>query len=170
MCLFPDLMNTSVHAPFLPPRGLDPARPSCDALHELFTDTRGYQIQRKASPTCHRSLDPLTSRAQFKIHVLKCTFRDFPGSPVVRNLTSSAGAAVLIRCQGSMIHMPCGQNQNLNPKQYCNTFSEDFYNGPHQKKIKNRMLFEKCSVLTHHFTSILSFKYQLMIPVLPQKA
>lgn len=57
-----------------------------------------------------------------------------------------------------------------NQKQYCNTFSEDFYNGPHQKKIKNKMLFEKCSVLSHHFTSILSFKYRLMIPVLPQKA
>ena len=138
----PDLTNTSVHAPFLPPRWLNPARPSCDALHELFTDIRGYQIQRKASPTCRRSLDPLTSRAQFKTHVLKCTFRDFPGSPVVRNLTSSAGADILIPCQGAKIHMPCGQNQNLKQKQYCNKFSEDFYNGPRQKK----KLKTKCSL------------------------
>ena len=87
---------------------------------------------------------------------------------LVGNCKQDAG---LFLRAAATIHTPCGQHRNLEQKQYCNKFSEDFYNGPRQKKkIKNKTLFEKCSVLSRHFTSILSFSYRLMIPVLPPKA
>ena len=45
-------------------------------------------------------------------------------------------------------HMPCGQkNQNIKQKQYCNKFSKDFKNGPHQKKKSKKS--HKCIIL--HF-------------------
>ena len=28
-------------------------------------------------------------------------------------------------------HMPCGQNQNIKQRQYCNKFNKDFKTGPH---------------------------------------
>ena len=53
---------------------------------------------------------------------------------MVKTLPSNAGAAGLIPGQGAKIPRAWGpKNQNIKQKQYCNKFSKDFKNGPHQK-------------------------------------
>ena len=60
---------------------------------------------------------------------------DFPGGPVVKTSPSSARCVGLIPGQGVKTpHASRPKNQNINQKQYCNKFSKDFKNGPHQKK------------------------------------
>ena len=61
---------------------------------------------------------------------------DFPGSPVVKTLPSNAGGVGSIPGQGAKItHASQPEKpKNIKQKQYCNKFSKDFKNGPHQKK------------------------------------
>ena len=64
----------------------------------------------------------------------KCE-RDFPGSPVVQTSPSNTGGAGSIPGQGARIpHASWPKHQNIKQKQYCNKFTKDFKNGPHQKK------------------------------------
>ena len=71
------------------------------------------------------------------MHLLKSTFWDFPGGPVVKTLSSNAGSAGSIPGRGAKIpHASRPKNQNLKQKQYCNKFNKDFKNGPHQEKKK----------------------------------
>ena len=52
---------------------------------------------------------------------------DFPGTPVVKTLPSSAGGAGSI--PGREAEIPCAlepKNQNIKQKQYCNKFNKDF--------------------------------------------
>ena len=121
--VFPDLMNTFSLSPTTV-TGSSQALLWCSAW-ALYWHQRLPDIE-KSLPHLHRSLDLLTFKAQFKTHVLKCTFRDFPGSPVVRNLTCSAGATISIPCQGATIPHALWPKQNLKQKQYCNKFSKDF--------------------------------------------
>ena len=58
--------------------------------------------------------------------------RDFPSSPVVKALPSSAGGSGVIPGRGARIpHVSWPKDQNIKQKQYGNKFSEDFKNGPH---------------------------------------
>ena len=64
---------------------------------------------------------------------------DFPGSPVVKTLPSNGGGAGSNPGQGAKIpHAWRPKKQNIKQKQYCNKFNNDFKNGPHQKKKKER--------------------------------
>ena len=66
----------------------------------------------------------------------KIESRDFPGSPVVKALPFNAKRAGSIPGRETKIpHASWPKNQNIKQKQYCNKFSKDFKNGPHQKKI-----------------------------------
>ena len=57
-----------------------------------------------------------------------------PGCPVVKTSPSSAGGRGLIWGRGAKILHALGpEDQN---RQYCNKFSQDFKNGPHQKILK----------------------------------
>ena len=60
----------------------------------------------------------------------------FPGGAVVESLPANAGGgAGLIPGWGAKFpHALQPKNQNIKQKQYCNKFSKDFKNGPHQKK------------------------------------
>ena len=61
--------------------------------------------------------------------------KDFPGSPVVKTLSSSAEGIGLIPGQGAKIsHSSQPKNQNIKQKQCCNKFNKDFKNGPHPEK------------------------------------
>ena len=52
--------------------------------------------------------------------------RDFPGSPVVKNLPFNAKGAGLIPGQGTNIpHTSRAKNQNIKQEQYCNKFNKD---------------------------------------------
>ena len=54
---------------------------------------------------------------------------------MVGNSSSNAGGVGSIPGWGAGIpHASWPKNQNIKEKQYCNKFSEDFKNGPHQKK------------------------------------
>ena len=76
------------------------------------------------------------------MHLLKSTFWDFPGGPVVKTLSSNAGSAGSIPGRGAKIpHASRPKNQNLKQKQYCNKFNKDFKNGPHQEKKKKSTFF-----------------------------
>ena len=55
----------------------------------------------------------------------------FPGGPVVRTLPSSAEGVGLIPGGELRSHVHRGQKQNMEQKQYCHKFNEDFKNGPH---------------------------------------
>ena len=67
---------------------------------------------------------------------IKTTMRDFPGGPVVRASPSNAGGVGSIPGRGAKIsHALQPKNQNIKQKQYCNKFSKDFKNGPHQEII-----------------------------------
>ena len=60
---------------------------------------------------------------------------DFPGSPVVKTLPSSARGAGSIPAWGAKFpHALWPKNQKIRQKQYCNKFNKDFKNGPHKKK------------------------------------
>ena len=60
------------------------------------------------------------------------------GGLVVKTSPSNAGGTGLIPGQGAKIpHASGSKNQNIKQKQYCNKFSKDFKNGPHQKIFKN---------------------------------
>ena len=62
-------------------------------------------------------------------------YRDFPGSPMLKTSPSNAGGASSIPGQAAKIpHALRPKSQNIKQKQYCNKFSKDFKNGPHQKK------------------------------------
>ena len=57
---------------------------------------------------------------------------------MVKTLLSNAGGAGSIPGQGAKIpHASRPKYQNIKQKQYCNKFSKDFKNGPHQKKKKS---------------------------------
>ena len=67
------------------------------------------------------------------------SLRDFPGGPVVGTSPSNAGLI-----PGWRTWIPCAlqpRNQDIKQKQYCNKFSKDFKNGPHQKKIVSSLTF-----------------------------
>ena len=52
--------------------------------------------------------------------------KDFPGSPVVKNLPFNAKGAGLIPGQGTNIpHTSRVKNQNIKREQYCNKFNKD---------------------------------------------
>ena len=56
-------------------------------------------------------------------NVRKISFRDFPGSPVVKSSPSNAGGAGSIPGQGAKIsHAPGPKKQDIKQKQYCNKF------------------------------------------------
>ena len=64
-------------------------------------------------------------------------YGDFPGGPVVKTSPSNAGGVGSIPGQGVKIpHASRPKNQNVKQKLYCNKFSKDFKNGPHQKFFK----------------------------------
>ena len=66
------------------------------------------------------------------------------GCPVVKTLPFNAGGVGLIPGQGGKIpHVTGPKNPNIRQKQYCNTFSKDFKNSPHQKIKKNPKIFKK---------------------------
>ena len=66
---------------------------------------------------------------------LKSSHCDFPGGPVVKTSPSNAGGVGSIPGWGAKIPHALGpKNQNIEQKQYCNTFNKDSKNGPHQKK------------------------------------
>ena len=66
---------------------------------------------------------------------------DFPGSPVVKILPSSAGDTGSILGQGAKTpHASWPKNQNIKQKQYCNKFNEDFKKMVHIKKKKPKKL------------------------------
>ena len=61
--------------------------------------------------------------------------KDFPGGP------SNAEGVGLI--PDSRSHTSCGQKtQNIKQKCYCNEFTKDFKNGPHQKNLPKN-IFQK---------------------------
>ena len=65
----------------------------------------------------------------------KETTGDFPGSPVVKTLPSSAGGMRSIPGQGAkMTHILWPKIQRIKQKQYSSKFNEDFKNHPHKKK------------------------------------
>ena len=67
----------------------------------------------------------------------KTLWRDFPEGPVVKTSPSNAGGAGSIPGQGDKIpHALRPKNQNIKQKQYCNKFTKDFKNCPHQKNLK----------------------------------
>ena len=69
-------------------------------------------------------------------HVQKILKWDFPGGSVVKKSPANAGDAGSIPDWGAKIpHGSWPKNQNINQKQYCNKFNEDFNDGSHQKKI-----------------------------------
>ena len=56
------------------------------------------------------------------------------------HLPVQAGGASSIPGQGVKIPHALGpKHQNIKQKRYCNTFNKDFQNGPHQKKILNKI-------------------------------
>ena len=60
---------------------------------------------------------------------------DFPGSPVVKTLPSSAVGGGSVPGRGAKIpHASRPKHQNINQKQYCNKFNKNFKIGTHQKK------------------------------------
>ena len=62
--------------------------------------------------------------------------RELPGGPVVKSSPSNARGAGLIPGWGDKIlHASGSKIQNIKQKQYCNKFSKDFKNGPHQKSL-----------------------------------
>ena len=62
--------------------------------------------------------------------------QNFPGGP------SNAEGVGLI--PDSRSHMSCGQKtQNIKQKRYCNEFNKDFKNGPHKKKIFQKIFLKK---------------------------
>ena len=66
--------------------------------------------------------------------------RDFPGSPVVKTLPSSAEGMGLISGRGARIpRASWPKNQNIKQKQYCNKLNKDFRKGPSlvAQKVKN---------------------------------
>ena len=70
---------------------------------------------------------------------------EFPGGPVVK--TSSSSAGVRVCWEAKIPHALRPKKQNTKQKQCCNKFNKDFKNGPHQK----RSLGKKLSLLS--FTS-----------------
>lgn len=66
--------------------------------------------------------------------------RNFPSGLVVATSPSTVGNLIsissLVRELGSQV--PCGQNsQDVEQKQHCNEFSEDFKGGPHHNIVNN---------------------------------
>ena len=54
---------------------------------------------------------------------------------MIKTSPSNAGGVGSFPGQGAKIpHALWPKNQNIKQKQYCNKFSKDFKNGPHQKK------------------------------------
>ena len=63
--------------------------------------------------------------------------RDFPGGPVVK--TSASTAEALGSIPGWGVKILCAswpKKQNINQKQYCNKFNEDFDGKKHKKTVK----------------------------------
>ena len=68
---------------------------------------------------------------------------DVPGGPVVKTSPSRSGGKGSIPDQGAKIQhasQPKHQNikQQIKQKHYCNRFSEDFKDGPHQNKKRKK--------------------------------
>ena len=56
---------------------------------------------------------------------------DFPGGPIVKSPSSTAGVAGLILGQGAKFpHASWPKNPNMSQKQYSNKSNENFKNGP----------------------------------------
>ena len=67
------------------------------------------------------------------LNVSKCVNWD---SLVVQSLPSNAGAVDLIPGWGAKARYALGpKNQNIKQKQYCNKFSTNLKNGPHQNNL-----------------------------------
>ena len=63
------------------------------------------------------------------------SFKDFSGGPVGKTSPSNAGDVGSIPGWGAKITHALGPKpQNTKHKQYCNSFSKDFKNGPHKKE------------------------------------
>ena len=72
---------------------------------------------------------------------VKAADKNFPGGPVVKIPPSNAGSAGSSPGWGAKIpYAFWPKNQNIKQKLYCNKFSEDFKNGPCQKKKKKSSL------------------------------
>ena len=71
------------------------------------------------------------------------SFRDFPGSPMVKTLLSNVGGRGRYDSQQGSEGPTClvAKNQNTKQKQYCNKFNEDVKNGPHQKNLLKNYSF-----------------------------
>ena len=58
---------------------------------------------------------------------------------MINTLPSNAGGVGLIPGRGAKIpHASGPKHQSIKQKQYCNKFSKDFKNGPHQKILKKK--------------------------------
>ena len=53
-------------------------------------------------------------------------------------LPMQGGAGSILGWGAKIPHASGPKNQNIKQKQYCNIFSEDFKNGPHQKILKKK--------------------------------
>ena len=77
----------------------------------------------------------------------KAADKNFPGGPVVKIPSSNAGSADSSPCWGAKIpYAFWPKNQNIKQKLYCNKYSEDFKNGPRQKKKKIFFNIEVCRI------------------------
>ena len=104
-----------------------------------------------------------------KLQLLKILqFRDFPGGPVVKTLSTNAGGAGSVLGWGADIrHALWPKNQKH--KWYCKKFKTDFKNDPHKtifKKVyKNctaQWVWKECIHLwnQHHNQDTLHFRHQ----------
>ena len=70
--------------------------------------------------------------------------RVVPGSPAVKTSPSNVGAVLQSVLQSLIqeqrLYMPPGpKNRNIEERQHCNKFNNDFKNGPHPKKKKKSL-------------------------------
>ena len=90
------------------------------------------------------------------------SFRDFPGSAVVKTPPSNArGAGSIPGWRAQIPHASGLKIQNIKQKQYCNKFNKDFKNGPLKKNSLNKKVsfsvqvfffFFYCHCLSSHST------------------
>ena len=79
---------------------------------------------------------------------------------MVKISPSNAGGVSLVPCWTTKIpHGLWPKNQNIKQKQYCNKFSKDFKNGPHQKRNLKKILICKfhhpCCLYVYWLVSLL---------------
>ena len=113
----------------LPNPGTEPGSPTLQA------DSLPSELQGSSYPFTNPWQLLCSPLAYF--HHFKMSHRDFPGGPVVKTSSSSAGGAGSSPGQGAKIlHAAGPKNQSIKGTQYGNKLNKDFKNGPHQKKKK----------------------------------